>query len=99
MSRRGLPRVPPESEVQMEEAPGLGAPQTHRQVGRPTPQLQGYLTKAQLSFLPHVLDRLELAFLCLASQGSNVQEFLDHSETQNSFSPSKVFPGVTSFWG
>lgn len=61
---------------EMEEAPSLEVLQdTGRQEG-PTPESQGYLEKAWLSFFPHILDSLELAFLCLASQGFNVQEFL-----------------------
>lgn len=86
VSRRNLPKASRVSGVQREEAPSLEDP---RHVGRqegPTPESQRYLDKAQLSFLPHVLDSLEAAFLCLVSQGSNVKEFLYCSETQDSFS-------------
>lgn len=87
-------RFPLESEVQVEEVPGLEAP---RHTGRgPHPGLQGHLAKAQLSFLPCVLDSLELAFLWF----SGVQ-FLGVSEPFGDpeflLSPSKLLPEVTSF--
>lgn len=56
MSRRDLPEVPPVSKYRWKRLPAWSPPgHIGRQEG-PTPESQGYLEKAQLSFLPHVLE-------------------------------------------
>lgn len=72
----------------MEETPSLGAPRHSSRQADPTRSSKGIWRGPSCpSFLMSWT-----AFLCLASQGSNVQEFLDHSETQKSFSyPQKYF--------